>query len=203
MYFHTVNFSPMPMIPAPAAVDAQLGHPAAGGRPPASSRENPEKPAGGAPIEWKHTDDWVHREQHKRGYEPKPGGPETLGENLTFTLTLPDSVHTAIWLLPLVDGRLWYGEVAKGKPGEEWYDKRTGRTWPNGKPDHTNTLFADWYLHAVHIYLSNDLRALDVYLHLRIDVCYLTYMSHTKASSRYHHPYTMTPLLLAGMFPIS
>ena len=45
-------------------------------------------------------------------------------------------------MLPLIDGRLWYGLPAQG--GKNYTDPITGRFYPDGKPDRTNVLFGDW-----------------------------------------------------------
>lgn len=92
---------------------------------------------------WVHTEDRVHAAMRTLQYLPK-GVPKTLGENLTYTLELPGSTHTAIWLLPLIDGRLWYGEPPRGTRGELFVDTRTKKEYPDGKPDNQNTPFADW-----------------------------------------------------------
>ena len=41
------------------------------------------------------------------------GMPQTTGAELVNKITLPDSVYTSVWLIPLIDARLWYGEPAK------------------------------------------------------------------------------------------
>ena len=72
----------------------------------------------------------------------KTGIPHTCGEDLVYNLVLPESVHTAVWLLPLIDTRLWYGLPAQGV--QNYTEPTTGKFYPHGKPDRRNVLFGDW-----------------------------------------------------------
>ena len=69
---------------------------------------NKEKP----PKTWPITYDDRYRTLTKFGMDPV-GLPETTGSDLMNKITLPDSVYTSVWLIPLIDSRLWYGEPAK------------------------------------------------------------------------------------------
>ena len=69
---------------------------------------NKEKPAKTWPI----TYDNRYRTLTKFAMDPV-GLPETTGSDLMNKITLPDSVYTSVWLIPLIDSRLWYGEPAK------------------------------------------------------------------------------------------
>ena len=69
---------------------------------------NKEKP----PKTWPITYDDRYRTLTKFAMDPV-GLPETTGSDLMNKITLPDSVYTSVWLIPLIDSRLWYGEPAK------------------------------------------------------------------------------------------
>jgi len=45
--------------------------------------------------------------------DPKAGFPDTVGASLINQIQLPESVYTAVWIAPLIDSRLWYGEPEK------------------------------------------------------------------------------------------
>jgi hypothetical protein len=64
------------------------------------------------------TDQWpiVYDNRHEmlteQALEPL-GMPVTVGSKLTYKIKLPDSVYTSVWLVPLIDSRLWKGEPQK------------------------------------------------------------------------------------------
>ena len=61
---------------------------------------------------WPITYDNRYRTLTKYAMDPV-GMPQTTGGELVNKITLPDSVYTSVWLIPLIDSRLWYGEPAK------------------------------------------------------------------------------------------
>ena len=61
---------------------------------------------------WPPTHDNRYRTLTKYAMDPV-GMPQTTGGELVNKITLPDSVYTSVWLIPLIDSRLWYGEPAK------------------------------------------------------------------------------------------
>ena len=61
-------------------------------------------------LEWVHRQDWMHRKMQNKRMKPNPEKylPSTIIDDLNYKLQLPASMYTAIWLLPLIDGRMFY-----------------------------------------------------------------------------------------------
>jgi hypothetical protein len=53
-----------------------------------------------------------HAELTQNAMDPT-GGAITVGSQLVHKIKLPNSVYTSVWLLPLIDGRFWWGEPEK------------------------------------------------------------------------------------------
>jgi len=45
--------------------------------------------------------------------DPKVGFPDTVGATLINQIQLPESVYTSVWITPLIDSRLFFGEPEK------------------------------------------------------------------------------------------
>jgi hypothetical protein len=60
-------------------------------------------------LEWVHREDWMHRKMQKKEMKPNPEKylPDTIVDDLDYKLMLPCSMYTAVWLLPLTDGRVF------------------------------------------------------------------------------------------------
>ncbi len=54
-----------------------------------------------------------YRTLSKHALDPQVGSTETVGADLMNRIKLPECVNTAIWLTPLIDSRMWYGEPEK------------------------------------------------------------------------------------------
>jgi hypothetical protein len=61
-------------------------------------------------LEWVHRQDWMHRKMQNKRMKPNPEKylPTTIIDDLNYKLQLPASMYTAIWLLPLIDGRVFH-----------------------------------------------------------------------------------------------
>jgi hypothetical protein len=64
------------------------------------------------PKEWAVVYDNRHAALTENAMDPT-GGPTTVGSELVNKIQLPRSVYTSVWLLPLIDSRLWWGEPEK------------------------------------------------------------------------------------------
>ena len=62
--------------------------------------------------QWAAVYDNRHAELTQNAMDPL-GGATTVGSELVNKIQLPRSVYTSVWLLPLIDSRLWWGEPEK------------------------------------------------------------------------------------------
>ena len=62
--------------------------------------------------QWPVVYDDRHAELTQHAMDPT-GGATTVGSELVNKIQLPRSVYTSVWLLPLIDSRLWWGEPEK------------------------------------------------------------------------------------------
>jgi hypothetical protein len=71
--------------------------------------ENASKPEGKFQI----AQDDRYRTLAEHALDPKDGLTDTVGAKLINQIKLPESVYTSVWITPLIDSRLWYGEPKK------------------------------------------------------------------------------------------
>ena len=63
--------------------------------------------------QWPVVYDNRHAALTENALDPTEGLPTTVGSQLVNKIQLPRSVYTSVWLLPLIDSRLWTGEPEK------------------------------------------------------------------------------------------
>jgi hypothetical protein len=63
--------------------------------------------------QWPVVYDNRHAALTENAMDPTEGLPTTVGSELVNKIQLPRSVYTSVWLLPLIDSRLWKGETEK------------------------------------------------------------------------------------------
>ncbi len=73
--------------------------------------EKASKPDANQPFRIAHDDRYRTLAEH--ALDPKVGSTETVGASLMNQIKLPECVNTSVWLTPLIDSRMWYGEPRK------------------------------------------------------------------------------------------
>ena len=73
--------------------------------------EKASKPEANQPFRIAHDDHYRTLAEH--ALDPKVGSTETVGASLMNQIKLPECVNTSVWLTPLIDSRMWYGEPKK------------------------------------------------------------------------------------------
>ena len=73
--------------------------------------EKASKPEANQPFRIAHDDRYRTLAEH--ALDPKVGSTETVGACLMNQIKLPECVNTSVWLTPLIDSRMWYGEPKK------------------------------------------------------------------------------------------
>ena len=73
--------------------------------------EKTSKPERHQPFRIAHDDHYRTLAEH--ALDPKVGSTETVGASLMNQIKLPECVNTSVWLTPLIDSRMWYGEPEK------------------------------------------------------------------------------------------
>jgi hypothetical protein len=73
--------------------------------------EKASKPEANQPFRIAHDDHYRTLAEH--ALDPKVGSTETVGASLMNQIKLPECVNTSVWLTPLIDSRMWYGEPEK------------------------------------------------------------------------------------------
>ena len=73
--------------------------------------EKASKPEANQPFRIAHDDHYRTLAEH--ALDPQVGSTETIGASLINQIKLPECVNTAVWLTPLIDSRMWYGEPEK------------------------------------------------------------------------------------------
>ena len=73
--------------------------------------EKASKPDANQTFRIAHDDRYRTLAEH--ALDPKVGSTETVGASLMNQIKLPECVNTSVWLTPLIDSRMWYGEPEK------------------------------------------------------------------------------------------